>query len=578
MNAHRNIVARTIVLAGAAGGTVIGQTEIRHHIGDPLVEMDLGRWVAAIGDIDSDGVEDYAASAPSTKHNGYKVGAVRVFSGASGNSLAFIKGKIVANYFGAMVEGIGDANLDGTPDFAFGDLGPQSTGAKTPTSSIRVLSGASFSVLWNTTNSQTGYQTGPIIRRIGDLDTDGLLDVAVSALVPMGSEPGVTVLSGGTGAVLKTITIPNNYEIHFFDGADVTGDGIPEIAIGNQNHLTPSLGLVGRVFLLDYATESPLWVVDGPSHGATFGAHLQFGNDVTGDGSTDLAVLSRMEVSPQQINVLSGAVRVLNGATGAVVSVYYPKQFGALQQYGSLDFRSDFDNDGKNDVLVGCAGEELLSGVAEPIRGIARVLDATTGTVQSTIVEPDGTAPFESCARWVASIGDLNQDGLSDILAGHSSSDDAGGLYVYGTVVNHGSATSLAAACTNSIGLQCGIAPTITTADLTAEGCFSPNGRAMLFMKLGTNITSPSMNALFATPFTNPVNLPLPGGCSLLVNPTFLATIFPSGYLGWVYLPVTMPATLTPATIRLQLASVNSFTQYNCQRISTSPILELSLQ
>ncbi len=83
----------------------------------------LGASVAAVGDQDGDGVEDFIAGGPTYTDNANNQGSAVLVSGASGNVLCLMLGTTPSELLGRSVAGIGDANYDGRPDFSVGAPG-----------------------------------------------------------------------------------------------------------------------------------------------------------------------------------------------------------------------------------------------------------------------------------------------------------------------------------------------------------------------------------------------------------------------------------------------------------------------
>lgn len=83
----------------------------------------LGRSVAAVGDQDGDGAEDFIAGGPNYTDLADSQGSALLVSGATGGVLCLILGTEPDELLGSSVAGIGDANYDGRPDFAVGAPG-----------------------------------------------------------------------------------------------------------------------------------------------------------------------------------------------------------------------------------------------------------------------------------------------------------------------------------------------------------------------------------------------------------------------------------------------------------------------
>lgn len=77
-----------------------------------------GWSVAGAGDVNNDGVGDVIAGAPWNDAGGNDAGRVHVLSGATGSLIWSINGEAEFDHFGSAVTGIGDVNDDGYDDFA----------------------------------------------------------------------------------------------------------------------------------------------------------------------------------------------------------------------------------------------------------------------------------------------------------------------------------------------------------------------------------------------------------------------------------------------------------------------------
>jgi hypothetical protein len=253
-------VGRLYVFSGADGSLV------RTHDGPDIGDA-LGSGVSGVGDIDDDGVPDYAASARvggPTNH-----GSCFVFSGADGSVIHELLADETGSQFGQFfVGGLGDFDGDGTPDVYVGDYND---------SRAYVFSGADGSRLFNVT-LPGGLGCG---RGAGDVNGDGHADLAVGAYVHQsGNGSGrVYVFSGCDGSVLRTITSDRGTNEQLgFDAVgmgDVDGDGIPEIlgASGNGNrvyvirgnyHPTPDMNHDGAVNTRDVIAYLNAWAAGDP--------------------------------------------------------------------------------------------------------------------------------------------------------------------------------------------------------------------------------------------------------------------------------------------------------------------------
>jgi hypothetical protein len=120
----------------------------------------FGVRVAAAGDMDADGVPDLLFGIPDDSTNGVRAGRVQVLSGATGTVIHDLLGTMAFREFGESIDGLGDIDGDGVPEFI---VGTNQTG------STRVYSGATATVLFN-----LGFADD--VASAGDWNGDGLGD------------------------------------------------------------------------------------------------------------------------------------------------------------------------------------------------------------------------------------------------------------------------------------------------------------------------------------------------------------------------------------------------------------------
>ena len=134
------------VLASAAWGTS-GAVVVYSGLTGSILHLKSGslggEFVAGVGDVDDDGVPDFAGAGSS----------VRVWSGADGSQLHFIPGA-------DSVAGIGDLNGDGNADFVVGSPSSSFAGGL-----VRVFSGRDGVVLQIMASAQPGEMLGQSVQR-----------------------------------------------------------------------------------------------------------------------------------------------------------------------------------------------------------------------------------------------------------------------------------------------------------------------------------------------------------------------------------------------------------------------------
>jgi hypothetical protein len=326
----RNGVARAVAVcllpAAAAGQTLVDQVEGQEGM--------FGSSVSHVGDIDEDGWIDYAVGSP---WEAADRGVARVVSGRTGETLRSATGLAPGDRMGQVVAGVGDVNDDGVPDFAASATSLALLTLKP--GYVRVFSGADASVL-HTFQGLPNENFGASLCGPGDVDQDGYDDIIVGApelaKAPIGAG-FARVYSGQTGAVLCTLLGDEGMDMtgsSVVGVGDNDGDGYPDFAIGAPQLLfTGFVVVVSSKPLLEFVqmqgdtdvvsdpallgTGIVLNLFTGPGLAEAFGASICSLPDVTGDGRRELAVGAPRAIGGRgAVLTFSGSGRLLWGALG----------------------------------------------------------------------------------------------------------------------------------------------------------------------------------------------------------------------------------------------------------------------
>lgn len=341
------IIPCCIILGSAIAA---GQVTFKFALEPPAGANGLGTAIVGLGDINGDGIPDFATSDPGNTRvsNGVtltQTGTVYVVSGADGEILHELQGNpAISQRFGLSLAAA-DLNKEGHADLVIAAPGSRS---------VWVFSGIDFSLLYQVTGL-AGESRDPIsLATIGDLNGDGVTDLLVGT--PTVSPGSVTVRSGANGGLLRTIAgsaFDNPFGAQF--GAalaalpDLDDDGLPDIAIGAPAG-------AGRVTFHSSADGSLIDAFTGTVEAARLGFSLASGGDLDGDGVGDLLVGSGRHGT---CLVLSSATReILADFSVADCSTERPIFAG-----GS----TDLDGDGVPDWIVGFPGNSV--GSVEVISG-----------------------------------------------------------------------------------------------------------------------------------------------------------------------------------------------------------------
>jgi hypothetical protein len=287
---------------------------------------------------------------------------------------------------------------------------------RTFTTSFAALTGAlalsatafAQSKIFHLPGAASGDAFGASAGRAGDVDGDGHCDLAIASTKGAGGVGYVTVISGLVGTPIRTLTgtvAGADFGASVVGLGDVDGDGKGELAIGAPLASLNGAGS-GRVDVFSGANGTKLYSVDGALPGDHFGFALACANDLDGDGAADFAV-GGVDADPQGSS--SGSVRIVSGKTGA--KLYSVDGATANELFGfALASIGDQDADGKFDFAIGAP---CAAGVRKP--GSVRLVSGANG---ATIVTLVGWKNFDGFGSAVADAGDVDGDGLDDVIVG----------------------------------------------------------------------------------------------------------------------------------------------------------------
>ncbi|MCB9508320.1 MAG: VCBS repeat-containing protein [Myxococcales bacterium] len=319
-----------------------------YEISGPNVDAYLGKHVEAVGDVDDDGVPDFVA----TSENGSIVGRVTTYSGVDGSVIASVD-MAPAELTVSDLAATGDVDLDGVPDFAlglpYGDAGGTNSGA------VRVLGGGDGALIWERIGDSAGESWGQTVGGPGDVDADGFMDFgAGTRLFSVGgtNRGMVRVYAGRTGAVLHEVIGENagDFLATLAPLGDADGDGFDDFMVGSDGWGpfggSNKYGLVQAFRGVD---GSLLWTVEGASGTSAMGREMTSLGDLDGDGRGE-ALLGAPDVD----DFSDGRVEVHSGATGALLFAFEGGYVG--DDFGAALASGDVNGDGVDDILVGSPG------------------------------------------------------------------------------------------------------------------------------------------------------------------------------------------------------------------------------
>jgi hypothetical protein len=475
--------AAFVFLGGPAGIANGNPSTATTKIQANQASADLGRSVAAAGDVNGDGYGDVIVGARFWDSNAMETneGAAFVFLGspagivASGNPAnadAVIQSNQSAAELGRGVSGAGDVNGDGYADVIVGAYLYNAPEADEGAAFVFLGSAAGIADGTPTTahaqleSDQAGALFGLSVAGAGDINGDGYADVIVGASsyddVAINAGGAFVFLGGALGigdgtadtadAKLTSTYASANMGESVASAGDVNGDGFADVIVGASVFDSPEND-EGAAFVF---LGSNRGIVDGSTGTAAawlsgfasdiYPLSMAGAGDVNGDGYADVIVgHPSFQDHGAAFVFLGGPAGIAYGSTATAAAELTSSQYGALMG-SSVDGAGDVNGDGYDDVIVGAPhyteGGAYLGGAAFVFLGSPTgIADGSEATAATRVWSGQAAAWMGN----VAGVGDVNGDGYGDVMVGapgyesQASEDDEGAAFIF-----LGSATGIA--------------------------------------------------------------------------------------------------------------------------------------
>ncbi|MDX1589453.1 MAG: Ig-like domain-containing protein [Oleiphilaceae bacterium] len=395
----------------------------------------FGRSLGSGGDINGDGFEDFVIGVSLSDINAGDAGAAYVIFGKAGATRAdlavdalasddgfLIHGATGADYLGMTVDLSGDLNGDGYDDAVV--IASHDDSA--------VADGGMIYVIWGQSGSTRA-------------------NVDVSAL---SSSDGFRIRPHESGDFLGNATYIDPQNAQYLDvGGDFNGDGIHDLIIGHSSSDNDGgdSGLAYVIFGQTGATRSDIElatigsegfrITTGGASAELMGHSVQFMGDFNGDGFNDLAIgaprSDEVAGDAGQAYVLfgqgSGTYSDVNLAAMTDTEGFAVKTSVGSSWLGGSVSASDINGDGLSDLLIGNVASDESAGDSGSVIAIyghtsANYPDLSVGSIPTgsgfTIVGEDAS---DFAGHAVVGAGDVNGDGIDDILMSSWYDDEGGG-------------------------------------------------------------------------------------------------------------------------------------------------------
>jgi hypothetical protein len=409
-------------------------------------------------------------------------------SDLNGSNGFAINGIAAFDYSGRSVSSAGDVNGDGIDDLIIGASSADPNGISDAGQSYVVFGsnsgfGASFNL--SELNGSNGFAingiaavdfSGESVSSAGDVNGDGIDDLIIGAnfadpnginyagqsYVVFGSNSGfaadlnLSTLNGSNGFAINGIAANDQSGFSVSSAGDVNGDGIDDLIIGAKGADLNGINYAGQSYVVfgsnsGFGAGLNLSTLDGSNgfaiNGIAFfdqsGYSVSSAGDVNGDGIDDL-IIGAKGADPNGINYAGQSYVVFGSNSGFAAGLNLSTLNGSngfaingIAAYDSSGFSvssaGDVNGDGFDDLIIGAvfaspngiflAGQSYVvfgsnSGFSASLN--LSTLDGSNGFAINGIAAND----FSSWS--VSSAGDVNGDGIDDLIIGARGADPNG--------------------------------------------------------------------------------------------------------------------------------------------------------
>lgn len=394
----------------------------------------FGSSVSSAGDVNGDGYSDVIIGGPEYDvAGGTNEGRAYVYHGAPNGintvPVLLAESNQAGASLGVSVSAAGDVNADGYGDILIGASGYSS--GESLEGVVFVFHGSATGPASTPTvileSNLFNCSFGTSVSAAGDVNGDGYGDIVVGADGYSNGEPGegaVYVFTGSaTGlnntpvALLESNQAFASMGVSVSGAGDINGDGYSDIIAGAFNYDDIELNEGAAFIYYGRSTGiNPAYVLlECNQASSAFGIKVAGAGDVNGDGFSDVIAgaiyYDDGQTDEGGIFIFMGSFAGINTTAAGViepnVSNYY---LGS-----SLSAAGDVNGDGFGDVIIGVPnyfGGQSNEGAAIIYHGAAAGLNLI-GAIALETNQAGAGGGFS-----VASAGDVNGDGYSDVIAG----------------------------------------------------------------------------------------------------------------------------------------------------------------
>lgn len=353
---------------------------------------------------------------------------------------ALLTGSVSGGWFGASVSTAGDLNGDGYSDVVVS--ASQAGNGQALEGILYVYHGGPTGIPTVPTivieSNQAGIQLGYSVANAGDLNGDGYGDLIAGATTysnGQSNEGACFVFLGSATGVSPTpnFILQSNAVNHYMgysvaSAGDINNDGFSDIVCGAW--LAPIPGTNGGaayVFLGNASgvSSTPVHRLSRDQSGAQFGAAVSGAGDVNGDGFSDIIIGAYRYDFSTPSNTDNGVAYIYHGAPGGLAGGgLNPSPATAISPTTATDaffgWSVSHAGDVNGDGLSDVVVGAYRQNIGGPIEeGVVYVFHGSGSGINPTPVSTlQGNSTNAWFGRSVSTAGDANGDGYADILVG----------------------------------------------------------------------------------------------------------------------------------------------------------------